>query len=206
MKHCNGCGEDKELSEFNFVKSGVRMGKPLSRCRKCRNIIKTAWRNNNLEKVRKCGRESWYKKGRKSAIENKSCTAYLGVVVAETILSHEFPGFVRMPYGNPDYDYECPRGFKIDVKSGCKLHKKNGTPLWAFNIRKNKKANYFLCIAFGYRNEPLMPEHIWLIPGNMINDKIGIGITDSLEGLAKWSKFERPLENVLGCCDKLRDD
>jgi hypothetical protein len=108
-----------------------------------------------------------------------------------------------MPYGNKGYDYDCPKGFKIDVKSRCRHSVISYNDHWLFPIKKNKVADYFLCIAFDNR-ENLNPEHLWLIPGCMVNDKFGICITDSPEKLVKWSKYERPLDNVLECCNKLR--
>lgn len=233
LKHCNGCDEDKELSEFNFNKSGKRIGKPLSQCKNCLNLkssiwykvnikkakatrsawqksnpdkIKLAndtWHNANREKVRKSGRESSYRHGAKPASENKSCATYLGCVIAETVLSHEFPGFKRMPNGNPGYDYVCPKGYKIDVKSGCKQCYNYVTDSWYFSINKNKAPSFFLCIAWDNR-ESLNPAHLWLIPGWLVNEKTGFRITDSPKVLARWSQYERPLENVLECCSKLR--
>lgn len=233
LKHCNGCDEDKPLTEFYFHKTGRSTGKPFSKCKGCTKnaslvwakanpekskafsrawknsnsekvkAINRAWYNNDPEKARKLGRENSYRHGSKPALENKSCSLYLGCVIAETILAHEFPGFVRMPPGNPDYDYDCPKGFTIDVKSSCRYHPKAGSERWSFQIRKNKVANYFLCIAFDER-KTLNPEHLWLIPGDVVNEKMAIRITDSPKSLSKWSQFERPLDNVLNCCNKMR--
>lgn len=219
LKHCNGCNKDKELSEFRVRKSGPMSGKPRSRCKECERFEKTAWRKENPEKVKSIrrawrianhghakeyARKRYYQQGGKSASENKACPVYLGCVVAETILSHEFPGFKRMPYGNKGFDYRCPKGFLIDVKSRCLTHSEIRSSFWHFAIRKNKVANYFLCIAFGDRDKPLVPEHIWLIPGNVVNEKMGFVITNIPESLAKWSQYERSLKNVNNCCDKLR--
>jgi hypothetical protein len=217
-KHCNGCGEDKLLDEFNFHKTGRRAGTPLSKCRECYkifygklrkqdpkkyNAMSRDWKKANPERTKELSREYTYRHGAKPALENKSCSSYLGCVIAETVLSHEFPGFRRMPNGNPGYDYECPKGFKIDVKSGCRTHNKDANDNWRFNIKKNKVPDYFLCIAFDNRKS-LNPEHIWLIPGNMINDKIGFGITATSKGIDKWFQYERSLDNVLKCCNKMR--
>jgi len=203
LKHCNGCGEDKELKEFNINKTGRRAGKPRSRCKQCNSIQSSDWKKANPGKSRKLNRESRYRHGVKPAVDNKSCTVYLGCVIAETVLSHEFPGFVRMPYGNPDYDYDCPKGFKIDVKSSCRRHHGDWNDYWEFAIRKNKVSNFFICIAWKDRKS-LVPEHLWMIPGYLVNDKITFSITDSSKSLAKWSKYERSLKNVLNCCDKLK--
>jgi len=214
LKHCNGCGEDKELKEFNFRKSGRCAGKPLSRCRECESGRVKKWEADNPEKAnmwhkrhpdenRKRVREYHYQHGSKPASENKACPAYLGCVIAETILSHEFPGFKRMPPGNPDYDYECPKGFLIDVKSSTRRSRIIGNNRWVFSVRNNKRVHYFIFIAFDDL-ESLTPMHIWLIPGYLVNDRKNISIPDTVKSLAKWSKYERSLKNALECCDKMK--
>ena len=219
MKHCGGCDTDKPLSEFNFHKSGREIGKPRNHCKKCACLETLNWKNTHLDQVAATKR-SWKKRHRKTvnqynreyryktlgikpASENKSCSLYLGCVIAETVLSQEFPGFVRMPNNNPDYDYECPKGFKIDVKSSCRYHPKAGNDVWHFHIGCNKKAHFFLCIAWKDR-KTLIPEHLWLIPGEKINTNTSLSITDSPKSLANWSKYERPLDNVLECCNQIR--
>lgn len=203
LKHCNGCGEDKELKEFHIRKRGLKTGL-CSQCKKCTNLKSSNWYRNNLEKARKQKRESRYRRGLRSPAQlNKSCATYLGCVIAETVLSHEFPGFKRMPPGNPDYDYECPKGFLIDVKSSCRSHPKEGNDFWQFQIGGNKKPHFFLCLAFNNR-DLLNIEHLWLIPGYLVNMKKNLAITDSPKGLAKWSKYERSLKNALACCDKMK--
>jgi hypothetical protein len=220
LKHCNGCDTDKELKEFWVRKSGRGAGKPLSQCKECNGVASINWRKANPEKV-KTGKQNWnnlnrektrkhhrdahYRKGGKSAAKNKLCTAYLGCIISETVLAHEFPGFKRMPNCNPDYDYECPKGLFVDVKSSCRVHRKQGHDYWYFAIKKNKVPHFFICIAWKDR-ETLVPEHLWLIPGYLVNEKKGIGITPTAKSLSKWSKYERPLGNVLECCNKLRGD
>ena len=99
---------------------------------------------------------------------NKSCSQYLGIHIAERILSHIFHNVEQMPYNNPGYDLICGNGYKIDVKSVC--HVKDIPNKWNFPIRRNKIPDYFLCLAFDNR-EDLNPKHIWLIPGHIINNK-----------------------------------
>lgn len=138
--------------------------------------------------------------------ENKECASYLGIYVTERALSKFFDHIERMPYSNPGFDYICGRGFKIDVKSAC-LQVSNGIPgrVWGFRIKHNKVADYFLCVAFDNR-ESLAPQHIWLIPGKIVNDHIGIYIANNPKSLARWSKYEQPLERVVSCCDKIRSE
>jgi len=220
MKHCGGCDTDKDLMDFYFHKSGKAIGKPHSRCIKCENestrnwrklhlerakTLTREWRKSNPEKVRIITRAQQTRRGVKPAAENKSCALYLGCVISETVLSREFPGFKRMPLCNPDYDYECPQGFLIDVKSSCRYQPKRGNEIWTFHINGNKKAHFFICIAWKDRKS-LVPEHLWLIPGWGINEKSSFAITDSVKSLNKWSKYERSLKNVLKCCNELRGD
>jgi hypothetical protein len=217
MKRCNGCDTDKPLTEFYIRKSGQRAGQFLTPCKQCQidystnwcktnpektNTTHRVWRKNNPEKAKAMSRNATYKNGSKPASENKSCTLYLGCVIAETVLSREFPGFRRMPKGYPGYDYECPKGFGVDVKSSCRNHHTHGNDFWQFHIERNKKAKFFLCIAWKDRKS-LIPEHLWLIPGYLVNDKLNFGITDSVASLTKWSKYERSLKNVLECCNQL---
>jgi hypothetical protein len=218
IKHCGGCDEDKEVTEFYVRKSGRCAGKLISQCKECTRIANINWRKANPEKVmickrnwnithrentRKHHRDAHYRKGGKPASENKACTAYLGCVVAETVLAYEFPGFKRMPNCNPDYDYECPQGYLIDVKSGCRIRREHGYDYWYFTIKKNKVPHFFLCIAWKDR-KTLIPEHLWLIPGYLVNEKKGIAITPTAKSLAKWSKYERSLGTVLKCCDQIK--
>jgi hypothetical protein len=60
-------------------------------------------------------------------------------------------------------------------------------------------ADYFLCLAFDNRSD-LTPMHVWLLPGRVVSHYQGISITNSSRGLAKWSKFEKPLDKVVACC------
>jgi hypothetical protein len=188
-KLCSKCDTLKPLSEYYIRKSGKGKGKPHSQCRECNS---------------KTAKTNWIKlHGNNLASENKACSKYLGVVIAETILSHEFPGFIRMPNDNPGYDYDCPKGFRVDVKSACISVSPYGTAKWHYAIRKNKIPHFFLFVAFDNRTD-LNLLYIWLIPGSLINTKTGIAILDTPEGLAKWSKYSRPLTNALNCCSQLR--
>lgn len=132
---------------------------------------------------------------------NPDCTVFLGVVVAEKVLSKVFKNVQRMPPNNPGYDFICGKGFKIDVKSAC--IEKN-TNRWAFNIKRNQVSDYFLCLAFDNRKD-LNPEHIWLIPGSLLNNLMNASIARST--LEKWSQYELidKLDDVVTCCDTLKD-
>lgn len=132
--------------------------------------------------------------------ESKTCAQYLGVYVAERVLSHVFKDVKRMPYGHPGYDFICNRGKRIDVKSACQQKQAHS---WAFRIRYNTIADYFLCLAFDDR-EALNPMHIWLIPGKTVNNKYTIGISPST--VSKWDEYALDIENVVTCCNIIKGD
>lgn len=136
-----------------------------------------------------------------SMSENKDCTLYLGVHIAERVLSHIFEDVVRMPNGTPGFDFICKKGFKIDVKSSC-LSKKG---YWQFNIKYNKIADYFLLLAFDNR-EYLNPEHIWLIKRSDLSNKGKILINNAEYSLLYYIKYEQidKLEILKDCCNILR--
>jgi hypothetical protein len=136
--------------------------------------------------------------------EARDCTMFLGTYIAEKILSEIFENVTTLPPNNPDFDFICKNGFKIDCKSSC-LHKKGDVlRTWEFQIRHNMIADYFLCLAFDNR-ENLEPMHVWLIPGYLVNDHIGIGISDTTRALTKWSKYELPIDQVKYRCDAMKD-
>ncbi len=133
------------------------------------------------------------------SMTNRMCSSFLGCHVAERVLSKVFNNVELMPYGNPGYDFKCGKDFLIDVKAATK-HKRWGS--WGFSIRKNVVADYFLCIGFDDRHN-LNPEHIWLIPGNLIDHLTQIKMSSST--LDKWMEFELDkLDDVKMCCDSMR--
>ena len=136
---------------------------------------------------------------------NKECNSFLGVYVAENVLSRIFKNVEKMPYGNPGFDFICNKGYKIDVKSSTLRDNSNRTPRWGFTINKNKIADYFLLLAFNDRKN-LVPKHIWLVPGKEINNKVDVSITNKLEFLEKWKQYELEdkLEKVITCCNKIK--
>lgn len=148
--------------------------------------------------------------------ENKSCPLYLGVHIAERILSKIFLEVQRLPLHNKGYDFICSKEHKIDVKSACLFKEDNA---WHFHIRRNKVADYFLLIAFDNRIS-LNPRHIWLISGtetiktmlnrkkyvsNQLNSKNELQIFNS-EHLNIFKEYELidKLEKIKECCAQLR--
>lgn len=142
-------------------------------------------------------------------MENKSCSLYLGVGIAEKYLSKIFQNVQRMPHGNPGYDFICNKGYKIDVKCVC-LGKTNNT--WCFNIYENKIADYFLLLAFMSREDLDKPIHLWLIKSDEVistnkddiklNERVNLKIPNTPKILARFAKFEQTdkLEELKKCC------
>ena len=131
---------------------------------------------------------------------NKDCPGFLGSI-AEEVLSYVYTNVERMGWGNPGYDFICGKGHKIDVKSSVLTAKRPN--LWEFRINNNKIADYFLCLAFDNRDN-LNPQHIWLLPGKIVNNKVGTSISKST--ISKWSEYEQPLDKVISCCDIMKNN
>ena len=129
-----------------------------------------------------CYRRQFYRKNDKPMSENKECTQYLGCHITNKIINKLFDNIELCEYGNPDYDFITHDGYKIDAKSSCKHRQGN----WTFLIKRNKIADYFLCLAFDNKDN-LNPEHIWLIPSYIMNDKQLISISEST--LSKWDEY-----------------
>lgn len=163
-----------------------------------------------------------YKNGKhKPMSENKACAAYLGVYIAERVLSKIFDNVVTMPYGHKEYDFICNKGYKIQVKSSCMwVCHKNDTKrkeknMWSFGIKKNRIADYFLLIAFDNRNN-ITPMHIWLIKGSetiitnehpkQLNERVTFNISNTFEVIQKYISYERTdkLEKAILLCDTVK--
>ena len=196
-KTCIKCGDTLVIGT-NW--STAKMKCYLYNCSKCDAV----YRKTHSTKISKHLKDYYDRVGREklgqvSMYENKTCASYLGVVVAEQVLSKVFKNITRMPNGCPGYDFICSKGMKIDVKSGC-ITNRGG---WQFNITKNKTADYFLCLAFDNRTD-LNPLYIWLIPGDEINRLFCATIAKTT--IPKWSKYMLDINKVIDCCSEMRSD
>lgn len=189
MKLCSICNQRKPISEF-YLRHGDREGEPYNSCKSCKN-----------KRVTECG----HKSGRWQPMnEDRHCSFFLGIHVAERVLTGFFDKIQRMPLHNPGFDFLCGKGFKIEVKSSClRPRLKRGPEYWAFNIRGNCIADYFLLLAFDNR-ESLEPQHVWLIPSRVASHLKNLVISNVPNSLAKWEMFERPLDKVTNCCESMR--
>ncbi len=148
--------------------------------------------------------------------ENKECSNYLGIVVAEDLISKIFGNFTRMPPNFSGYDVICGKDYKIDIKSSCIRKIKNRkVTIWSFNICKNKIADYFLLLAFDSRHD-LNPVRVWLIKGTeivgvekqgILNDKSAFDIHNNQTHLDTYKKYELTdkLEKLKECCNTLKN-
>lgn len=194
INNCNKCGVELVPCD-NWSKSRVE-GRNLI-CKSCHNERNTRWSAENRERANELSRECKYRKGVKPMNENKTCSQYLGVNVAEKVLSKTFKDVEVMPRNNPGYDFICNKGKKIDVKSSC-VNKQN---IWQFNIRNNAVADYFLCIAFDNRDD-VNPLHVWLIACDIVHDCKTVSISE--RNISKWDSYKLDIKNVVECCDKIK--
>lgn len=132
---------------------------------------------------------------RSNSKTNRKCSMYLGVTVAENILSQTFENVQHMPSCHPGYDFICKHDKKINVKSSCR-----GTSnAWVFSLHKNDICDYFLCIAFENRKS-LIIKGIWLIPSSEYRNKNTLYVSENtMHKLAEWSK---PIENAQKLVDQ----
>jgi hypothetical protein len=192
---CRKCGN--ELTEENWYPSDRKWKSYL--CKECNDRKKEAWRKANPEKAKAGLTTDRSKEEIHQFSKNKECSLFLGVHVAERVLSHVFKDVKVMPMHNPGYDIICNKNKLIDIKSSC--IRKDGN--WAFQIRYNTIADFFLCLAFDNR-EDLTPLHAWLLPGDKFNNHKNISISPST--ISKWDAYRLDLSKVSECCEKMRGD
>ena len=166
-------------------------------CKECDRKRARLWRTNNKDKTK----AAWTRHSRKIGMQpfdkNKNCPLYLGVHIAEKLLSRVFKDVERMPINNPGYDIICNHGKLIDVKISSLL--KNGS--WLFGIRRNTIADYFLCMAINNREE-VVPLHLWFLPGNTFNHLMSTGISEST--INKWDEYRLDIDKAVSCCSAMK--
>jgi hypothetical protein len=176
-KQCRICLLIKSISEFTprpASKDGYK-----NECKDCCNK-----QNRLLER----------KKGHVPYNENKSCSWYIGVYIAEPLLLSQFRTAQRMPHNNHGYDFICGNGFKIDVKSSCRLfYKGNKFPHFIFTTKHNTAADYFACVAIESRSNPI-PLYYWLIPSKDVEHLKAVVISENQ--MHKYDKYQKQLKEV----------
>ena len=166
-------------------------------CKSCEHEKARLWRKANHDKLKVAWTKSDRKHGHRPFYENRDCPSFLGVHIAERVLSNVFKDVERMPMNNPGYDFICSKDKKIDVKSSSLW--KDGS--WGFGINHNTIADYFLCLAFDNRKD-LNPLHIWLLPGSKFSHFVGAAVRPST--VHKWNKYMIHIEDILRCCNTIR--
>jgi hypothetical protein len=203
LAHKNGFKDIKDYLNYMAQKRGYKDDKDYQNSLSQKNGFKD--KNEHDRSIR-------HKKGISLPFsENKECASYLGVHIAERLLSKIFENVTRMPYGNPSYDFICGKGYKIDVKSSCLRYGSQ----WNFTINKNKIADYFLLLGFDNRRD-LNPQHVWIIGRNEIihnrksnkpvNQHISIFIkncTTSMNNLRQYEQTNK-LVKLVACCNTIK--
>ena len=128
---------------------------------------------------------------------NKDSAQYLGITCAEQVLGQIFKNVEMMPFGNKGFDFICGKGYKVDSKASVIRNKK----YWSFSINKNKIADYFALLIFDNRDN-INPLHFWLIPGDIVNDKITLTISKST--ITKWDEYKQDINKVIKCCNNIK--
>lgn len=215
MKLCPKCNELKDENDFSkhkTKKDGLQW-----KCKECMKEYNKEYRQLNQNKTREYSKK-YNKKYRQlnhkkilekkkeyrhahrigSLSENKNCSCYLGIHIAEGLVAKYFKNPLRMPQRNPGYDFICSNGYKIDVKSSTLTIPNR----WIFTIKKNKIADYFLCLAFDNRSD-LNLIHVWLFPGHVINNAEKISSIPSTT--SKWLQYEKPIDDMKVCCETLKE-
>lgn len=202
-KTCCRCGLEKPLNGFYSHKDypdGHRY-----ECKTCSRVECKKYQQKNRAKLTTYERERKHRLGLARPMETaRDCTAFLGVHVAESLLSRLFDHVIVMPNCNPGYDFICGKGFKIDVKSAClTFPERTESGCWMFDVDRNEIADYFMCVGFDNR-VTLNPMRLWLFPGNLINERCSLRITNSQRSLKKWVEYERPIDRAIVCCDAMQ--
>lgn len=156
--------------------------------------------------------QRWNRGVRSPMSENEDCAYYLGIHIAERLLSTIYQDVTRMPANYPYYDFICNKGYKIQVKARCILKSKHGYPRWEFKIDYNDVADYFILVAFDNRDN-LNPMHIWLIGKNEIvrerkfYRRTSIVITNKPLLLLDLKKYEQidKLEKLKEHCEEFKE-
>jgi hypothetical protein len=168
-------------------------------CKDCKN----EYYRNRRESHNKCAREYRYRRGAKSMSENKDCTSYLGCYINERILKHVMPSAILMNNNNPGFDLVCGKGYLVDAKASTVHYSKYQSPRWDFRILKNKIPDYFLLVAYKDRTS-LEICHMWLIPGDELNNKVQTTI--SLSTIHKWDRYKIDHTAALNCVNEMKSN
>jgi hypothetical protein len=190
MTKCRDCG--CELTDENWLTAYQLRNR--AQCKACKNLYEKQWRVDNPDKAHKRDARLRRNKGIPKLENSLTCPSFLGVHLAENMVSEVFNEAKMMPYGHKGFDMICPKGKTVDVKSAC-AGEYRGTRRWIFHIKENKVPDYFMCVAYDSRDEQNV-EHVWFIPGNTINHLKGLCISESTMERMDSYKLRKELKRV----------
>lgn len=196
----------KEFAEWAKQNRGKTFDKYLiAGCKNAREYYdkcaKNAGFNNSTERTKKYKHNNgicW------PMSDNPDCSSYFGNFIVENYIIQTFEDPIRMPYGNPGFDWLCKKGEKVDSKAAC-ISQYNGGSRWEFPIRYNNIADWFILSAWDNR-ESLNPLHIWIfhkndiVRGRKFWRRDSFSITNTPEKLKEFEKYE-----VTDRLDKLKE-
>ena len=142
---------------------------------------------------------------------NEDCSVHFGDFT-ENLMIQTFEDPIKMPYGNPGFDWKCKNGDKIDNKGIC-LMCRGYSPYFAFPIRCNNIADVFILSCWDDRNS-LNPLHIFafhkndIVRGRKFCKFELFVITNTpkkLKELEKWEVTDR-LNKLKEICNVLKEE
>lgn len=169
---------------------------------------KTA-KNANCKNWNEYQKELMYDKGIHSPLsDNKDCSYYFGLFIAQNYIIKTFEDPIEMPPNNPGFDWICKNGKKIDHKARCLCNVGNCIG-WKFEIKYNNIADYFILSAWDNRDS-LNPLRVWIfhkddiIRGKKFWKREFIWITNTPKSLIEFKKYEFSdrLEKLKDLCKK----
>lgn len=135
---------------------------------------------------------------------NEDCSSHFGEFT-ENLMIQTFEDPIRMPYGNPGFDWKCKNGEKIDNKGACLIYTKGRSPRWILPIEHNNIADWFILSMWDNRDS-LNPLHVLafhkndIVRGRKFCEFENFSITNTLEKLKELEKHE-----VTDRLDKLKE-
>lgn len=190
----------RQLQEKGILKDPIDIGREYRD-----NIAKDKGYKDYNEFLRVC---HWNNGDNIPMSENEDCAQYLGIYISERLLSKIYDNVIRMPYGNPGFDFICNKGFRIQVKTRCLS---DGNRKWQFPIKYNDNTDYFMLVAVDNRIA-LNMMHLWLIKkddiirGEEFYKRDTISITNKPIYLLEFQVYEQidNLEKLKECCEELK--
>jgi hypothetical protein len=190
---CKAC-RNKKTEEWRVVPGNKIRQSKTDRIRNQRPEVKERHRKNQANWAHRNGIQRPMETARDSSV-------FLGIYVAETVLGDYFEDVKRMPRNNPGFDFVCKNGYRIDVKSSTLRKTSKVAPHWKFSLKRNDKADAFLCVAFDNLKD-LNPVHVYLIPAKDVRGKHDVLITLNTED--QWKKYEKPIGKVIEACNLMK--